>query len=139
MSRQMSEGRIRKACQYIETRRSEYPVQTTCQVLEVAPGGYYEWLQNPISGRARLDTMLLRLIRASFVAGHGIYRWLGDPRDDPSGGHARCRSGGCTVSATSSNTESLGSGHAIRRRRMAPLLQIALSRTEHEPPRQLPG
>ena len=36
-----------------------------------------EWLQHPISNRAQEDTRLLRLIRASFVASHGIY---GAPR-----------------------------------------------------------
>jgi len=48
-----------------------------CRVLDVAPSGYYEWLQQPISNRAQEDARLLRLIRASFVASHGIY---GAPR-----------------------------------------------------------
>jgi len=48
-----------------------------CRVLAVAPSGYYEWLQQPISNRAQEDARLLRLIRASFVASHGIY---GAPR-----------------------------------------------------------
>jgi putative transposase len=48
-----------------------------CRVLEVAPSGYYDWLKQPISNRAKEDARLLRLIRASFVASHGIY---GAPR-----------------------------------------------------------
>ena len=48
-----------------------------CRVLEVAPSGYYDWLQQPISNRGKEDARLLRLIRASFVASHGIY---GAPR-----------------------------------------------------------
>ena len=48
-----------------------------CRVLGVAPSGYYEWLQQPISNRRQEDARLLRLIRASFVASHGIY---GAPR-----------------------------------------------------------
>jgi putative transposase len=48
-----------------------------CHVLVVAPSGHYEWLLNPISNRAKEDARLLRLIRASFVASHGIY---GAPR-----------------------------------------------------------
>jgi putative transposase len=48
-----------------------------CRVLEVAPSGYYDWLLQPISNRAQEDARLLRLIRASFVASHGIY---GAPR-----------------------------------------------------------
>jgi putative transposase len=77
MSKRISAGRVRKAYQFIEAHRREYPVQTMCQVLEVAPSGYYEWLHSPISDRAREDARLLRLIRASFVASHGIY---GAPR-----------------------------------------------------------
>lgn len=77
MAKRMSAGRVRKAYQFIEAHRHEYPVQTLCKVLEVAPSGYYEWLKHPISDRAQEDARLLRLIRASFVASHGIY---GAPR-----------------------------------------------------------
>src|ERR1700722_18733012 len=48
-----------------------------CRVLTVAPSDYYAWLQEPVSNRAQEDTRLLRLIRASFTASHGIY---GAPR-----------------------------------------------------------
>jgi len=48
-----------------------------CRVLGVAPSGYYAWLEQPVSNRAQEDARLLRLIRASFVASHGIY---GAPR-----------------------------------------------------------
>jgi transposase InsO family protein len=48
-----------------------------CRLLEVAPSGYYEWLHNPVSDRAKEDARLLRLIRASFVASNGVY---GAPR-----------------------------------------------------------
>src|SRR5436190_21017817 len=37
----------------------------------------YDWLKQPISNHAQEDARLLRLIRASFVASHGIY---GAPR-----------------------------------------------------------
>ena len=48
-----------------------------CRILEVAPSGYYEWLHQPISNRAKEDLRLLRLIRTAFVASHGVY---GAPR-----------------------------------------------------------
>src|SRR5258708_30298644 len=48
-----------------------------CRVLEVAVSGYYDWLTQPISNHAQEDVRLLSLIRASFVASHGIY---GAPR-----------------------------------------------------------
>ena len=46
-------------------------------MLDVAPSGYYAWLKQPLSNRAKEDARLLRLIRASFIASQGIY---GAPR-----------------------------------------------------------
>jgi putative transposase len=77
MSTKPSTGRVRSAYEFIKAHRDRYSVQTMCRVLGVAPSGYYEWLQQPISNRGREDARLLRLIRASFVASHGIY---GAPR-----------------------------------------------------------
>src|SRR5262245_14226153 len=70
-------GRVRSAYEFIKTHRDRYSVQTMCRVLEVAPSGYYDWLKQPISNRAHEDARLPRLIRASFIARHGIY---GAPR-----------------------------------------------------------
>lgn len=81
MSKRMSAGRVRRAYEFIEAHRQQYPVQVMCKVLEVAPSGYYEWLQNPISNRAKEDARLLRLIRASFIAvtaftERRVYFWI---------------------------------------------------------------
>ena len=70
-------GRVRSAYEFIKGHRDRYSVQMMCRVLEVAPSGYYDWLWQPISNRAQEDARLLRLIRASFIASHGIY---GAPR-----------------------------------------------------------
>lgn len=48
-----------------------------CRVLGVARSGCYAWLREPASNRAQEDARLLRLIRASFTASHGIH---GAPR-----------------------------------------------------------
>ena len=77
MFTKMSAGRVRQIYKFIELHKGEYSVQTMCRVLEVAPSGYYAWLQQPICSRAMEDARLLRLIRKSFVASHGIY---GAPR-----------------------------------------------------------
>jgi putative transposase len=77
MSTKPSTGRVRPAYEFIKAHRNRYSVQTMCRVLGVAPSGYYEWLQQPISNRGQEDARLLRLIRASFVTSHGIY---GAPR-----------------------------------------------------------
>lgn len=70
-------GRVRQTYQFIEAHRKRYSVELMCQTLGVAPSGYYDWLKQPLSNRALEDARLLRLIRASFVASHGIY---GAPR-----------------------------------------------------------
>src|SRR5436190_11835662 len=70
-------GRVRSTYEFIKAHRDRYSVQMLCRVLEVAVSGYYDWLKQPISNHAHEDARLLRLIRASFVASHGIY---GAPR-----------------------------------------------------------
>ena len=77
MSAKLSAGRVRQAYTFIETHRKQFSIQQMCRVLEVAPSGYYAWLKEPLSNRAQEDARLLRLIRASFTASHGIY---GAPR-----------------------------------------------------------
>ena len=77
MSNRKSAGKVRKTYQFIEAHRRQFPVQVMCEVLGVASSGYYEWLKHPISNRAQEDARLLRLIRASFLASHGVY---GAPR-----------------------------------------------------------
>ena len=77
MSTQTPTWRVRSTYEFIKAQRAEYSVQMMCRVLGVAPSGYYEWRQQPLSNHAQEDARLLRLIRASFVASHGIY---GAPR-----------------------------------------------------------
>lgn len=55
------------------TRRRIHRHRNHCRVLGVAPNGYYAWLKQPLSNRAREDARLLRLIQASFTASHGTY------------------------------------------------------------------
>jgi putative transposase len=70
-------GRVRSTYEFIKAHRDRYSVQMMCRVLEVAQSGYYDWLKQPVSNRAQENSRLLRLIRASFLASHGIY---GAPR-----------------------------------------------------------
>jgi putative transposase len=69
-------SRTRKARQiyeFIKLNRGTYDVKTMCATLDVTRSGFYAWLKRPLSDRAREDARLLGLIRASFVASHGIY------------------------------------------------------------------
>jgi putative transposase len=77
MHTKASTGKIRQTYEFIKANRKRFDVRTMCRVLEVAPSGYYAWLEEPVCQRALEDVRLLRLIRASFAASHGIY---GAPR-----------------------------------------------------------
>lgn len=77
MSTRLSAGRVRTTYEFIKSYRGHYDVRTLCRVFDVAPSGYYDWLKEPLSSRAREDARLLRLIRASFTASQGVY---GAPR-----------------------------------------------------------
>ena len=77
MSVKRSAGRVRETYRFIEAHQKRYSVEVMCRVLGVARSGYYEWLREPVSKRGQEDARLLRLIRASFNASHGIY---GAPR-----------------------------------------------------------
>jgi putative transposase len=66
-------GRTREIYEFIKANTNCHSVETMCRVLEVARSGYYAWLKEPVSDRAQEDVRLLRLIRASFAASHGVY------------------------------------------------------------------
>ena len=70
-------SKTKRAYKFIESHRGEFSVAVMCRLLGVARAGYYAWLDQPISDRAQEDARLVRLIRASFTASHGIY---GAPR-----------------------------------------------------------
>jgi len=68
---------VRRKYEYIKANQGDHNVRMMCRLLDVAPSGYYAWLKNPLSDRAKEDARLLRLIRASFKASQGVY---GAPR-----------------------------------------------------------
>jgi putative transposase len=77
MATQKTQSKVRQAYSFIEEHRNEFNINAMCRVLGVARAGYYAWLDNSISDRAQEDERLLKLIRRSFLASHGIY---GAPR-----------------------------------------------------------
>lgn len=66
-------SRVRKIYAFIKAHQRQYPIQVLCEVLGVAPSGYYDWVQQPLSARALEDARLLRLISASYTASKGVY------------------------------------------------------------------
>src|SRR5262252_10525141 len=77
MAKVQSASKVRRSYQFIQLHQDQYAVKTMCRLLNVTRSGYYAWLREPISNRAQEDARLLRLIRTSFIASHGIY---GAPR-----------------------------------------------------------
>ena len=47
MRAKASTGKIRQTYEFIKANRRRFDVRTMCRVLEVAPSGYYAWLQEP--------------------------------------------------------------------------------------------
>ena len=51
----------------------DYPVRRLCQTLKVHPSGYYAWLAEPKSIRAKEDQRLLGLIKHAWLESGGVY------------------------------------------------------------------
>ena len=66
-----------KRFQFIHAQRHTYAVRRLCQVLEVAPSGYYAWRQRPPSARAQANAALEDQITAIYHASRQTY---GSPR-----------------------------------------------------------
>jgi hypothetical protein len=64
MSMPPNAWQVRTTYEFIKAHRGTFGVQAICRVLNVAPSGYYAWLQQPLSRRAQEDARLLQLIRA---------------------------------------------------------------------------
>jgi putative transposase len=58
---------------FINEHRFEFGVATMCRVLMVARAGFYCWLHKLLSDKAIEDTRLLKRIKVSYDASHGIY------------------------------------------------------------------
>src|SRR5580698_11172942 len=72
-----SSSRTRRTYEFIKANGRHFDIRTMGRVLGISHSGYYAWLKQPISQREEDNVRLLRLIRASFMASHGIY---GSPR-----------------------------------------------------------
>jgi putative transposase len=71
-NRRRSQGtRVKYA--FIKAHRRECDTAVMCRLLDVSRSGFYEWLHNPLSDRAWEDQRLLGLIRAAYMASHGVY------------------------------------------------------------------
>jgi putative transposase len=62
---------------FIEQHLTDFPVEISCQVLEVSRSGYYDWINRPPSLRDKRRQELTAKIKIASVEGRGVY---GSPR-----------------------------------------------------------
>lgn len=65
----------------MKSREKIYPVSLMCECLQVQRSGYYAWLTNPESKRAREDKRLLGLIKQSWHESGCAYGYRNINRD----------------------------------------------------------
>ncbi|WP_312352181.1 IS3 family transposase [Pseudomonas sp.] len=64
---------VRLKYAFIKKHSTDYPVRRLCQTLKVHPSGYYAWLAEPQSARAKEDQRLLGLIKHAWLESGGVY------------------------------------------------------------------
>ena len=62
---------------FIRGHRVQFRLSSMCRVLKVHRSGYYAWLHEPLSPRAKANEVLTAKIREFYDQGMGIY---GSPR-----------------------------------------------------------
>ena len=58
---------------FIKQHAGDYSIRRLCLTLKVHPSGYYAWLSEPQSVRAKDDQRLLGLIKHSWLESGGVY------------------------------------------------------------------
>ncbi|MBU1285786.1 IS3 family transposase [Pseudomonas sp. NPDC079086] len=64
---------VRLKYAFINQLSADYPVRRLCLTLKVHASGYYAWLAEPKSARAKDDQRLLGLIKHSWLESGGVY------------------------------------------------------------------
>jgi len=64
---------VRLKYAFIKQHAGEYSIRRLCLTLKVHPSGYYAWLAEPQSLRAKDDQRLLGLIKHSWLESGGVY------------------------------------------------------------------
>ena len=58
---------------FVAEHRPRFPVRTICRCLRIHPSGFYAWLKNPLSKRAREDASQTELIRRAWKDSGKVY------------------------------------------------------------------
>jgi putative transposase len=64
---------VRLKYAFIDQLKADYSVRRLCQTRKLHPSGYYAWLAEPKSARAKDDLRLLGLIKHSWLESGGVY------------------------------------------------------------------
>jgi putative transposase len=64
---------VRLKYAFIDQLKADYSMRRLCQTLKLHPSGYYAWLAEPKSMRAKDDLRLLGLIKHSWLESGGVY------------------------------------------------------------------
>jgi putative transposase len=59
--------------EFIKRHASVFKISSLCRVLDVHPSGYYTWLKQPLSNRAKKDRRQTALIKQSWLESGTIY------------------------------------------------------------------
>ena len=62
MADQRDQKGVRRKCAFIKAHLKEFSVVRMCAALEVSRSGFYEWLRNPLSDRARENPSSVRCL-----------------------------------------------------------------------------
>ena len=58
---------------FIAEHRPQYPVRRMCRCLNIHPSGFYAWIKNPLSHRAREDVRQTKLIEEAWNDSGKVY------------------------------------------------------------------
>ena len=58
---------------FVAEHRTLFPVRAMCQCLRIQPSGFYAWLKNPLSKRAKEDARQTGLIRQAWEESGKVY------------------------------------------------------------------
>ncbi|MFT5102042.1 MAG: putative transposase, partial [Planctomycetaceae bacterium] len=54
---------VKEQCAFMKSHQHRFPLRLMCKLIGVHPNGFYAWLKEPLSTRAKEDQYLMGFIR----------------------------------------------------------------------------